>query len=197
MESIVHELPEGAICELFPTFLERPRADAVLETLLVEVPWRAHVIRLFGREVPEPRLSAWLGEPHAVYAYSGVTNRPEPWTKTLAALREELFERLGLPFDSVLANLYRDGQDSMGFHSDDEPELGPEPVIASISLGATRRFQIRHKRGAKRGRLDLELGHGSLLVMRGAMQERYRHGVPKDPRVTEARVNLTFRRIVG
>lgn len=189
------ELGEGAYLELDPHWLTAERALACRARLMEEVPWAERAIRVFGREVMQPRLVAWIGDADAVYTYSGVRHAPLPWTPTLAALRMELAERASLCFNAVLCNLYRDGHDSMGMHSDAEPELGPEPVVASLSLGAARRFTLRHRRGPARGKLDLALTTGSLLVMRGTTQVHYRHGVPKQPAVHEARINLTFRRI--
>lgn len=180
--------------ELYSEWLSASEADALFDTLLREVPWRSRSLRIFGREVLEPRLVAWLGEPEAVYTYSGVRNVPEPLPPALLALRERLERELGLGFNGVLCNLYRDGRDAMGLHRDAEPELGPDPVVASLSLGASRRFQLRHRHVA-RGRLDLVLAHGTLLVMRGTTQRFYRHGVPREARVSEPRINLTFRRV--
>ncbi len=177
-----------------PNFLDAAAADASLAALLREVPWEQHVIRLFGRERPSPRLSCWIGDPHAAYTYSRTRYAPRAWTPTLAALRARLRERLGIDFDSVLANRYRDGRDSMGWHADDEPELGPEPVIASISLGAARRFVFRHRvTGAKH---VVSLTHGSLLVMAGATQRHWQHALPRAADVKNERINLTFRRIL-
>ena len=149
-----------------------------------------------GREVPSPRLSCWIGDPDAVYGYSGTRHSPHPWHPALQALRMRLRSELDVDFNSVLANLYRDGADGMGWHSDDETELGPEPVIASVSLGGVRRFVLRHRRDATR-RLALDLPDGSLLLMRGATQRDYRHALPKTARAVEPRVNLTFRRILS
>lgn len=187
------DLGEGAYLELHETWLHD--ADGCFEALLDELPWEARTIRLFGREVLQPRLTAWVGEPEAVYTYSGTRHTPLPWTPTLATLRARLTAELGLPLNSVLCNLYRDGRDAMGMHSDDEPELGAEPVVVSLSLGATRRFLLRHRRGPERGKLDLALRHGSLLVMRGPTQRLYRHGVPREPRLSAPRINLTFRQV--
>jgi alkylated DNA repair dioxygenase AlkB len=189
-------MPAGGELELIETFLGGPESTALFAQLVAEVPFATHTIRIVGREVPQPRLSAWVGDPDAVYTYSGLRNTPSAWTPALAALRERISEACGAPFNSVLCNLYRNGQDSMGIHADAEPELGPEPIIASLSLGAVRRFQLRHKRDA-RDRLDLDLPDGSLLVMRGALQQHYRHGVPKQRAITEPRINLTFRNVAG
>lgn len=146
-----------------------------------------------GRQVLQPRLTAWYGD--AAYTYSGVTLEPLPWTPLLAMLRDRLIADVGERFNSVLCNLYRTGADSMGLHADDERELGPNPVIASVSVGATRRLVLRHKR-RKAAPVILDLTSGSLLVMGPATQTFWRHAVPKDPRVVAPRVNLTFRRIV-
>jgi alkylated DNA repair dioxygenase AlkB len=159
------------------------------------------VIRLFGREVASPRLSCWIGDPGTAYVYSRTRFEPQPWPPALAALRMRVARACGADFNSVLANLFRDGRDAMGWHSDDEAELGPAPVIASLSLGAVRRFLFRprHVRGVRpAGRtLELALPHGSLLRMSGATQRYYEHALPRAARIREPRINLTFRRIVG
>ena len=170
----------------------RPEADALFAKLREEIPWEQHRLTLFGREVAAPRLSCWIGDPDAVYTWSRTRFAPLPWTPTLAALRAELESRLDARFNSVLANLYRDGRDAMGWHSDDEPELGSEPVIASLSFGATRAFRLR-SRSTREAVLSLDLGHGSLLVMAGATQRLYQHALPRRMRVRDARINLTFR----
>ncbi len=163
--------------------------DALSARLQAELDWEQHEITLFGKTVPTPRLTAWIGD--AAYAYSGVVNQPNEWTPNLAELRDRLIRELGVPFNSCLANLYRDGSDSMGYHSDDEPELGPRPTIASVSLGAPRQFVLRHR--TTRDRWSWALGSGDLLVMRNESQSNYAHAVPKTRRLTGARMNLTFR----
>jgi alkylated DNA repair dioxygenase AlkB len=174
----------------------RPQADALLAALREEIPWETHRLRLFGREVAAPRLSCWIGDAGTGYTYSRTRFEPHAWTPTLASLRSDLAARFGLRFNSVLANLYRDGRDSMGWHSDAEPELGAEPVIASLSFGAARRFRLR-RRDTREVALSIELAHGSLLVMRGATQRFYQHDLPKTASVAGARINLTFREILG
>lgn len=185
----------GAEVLLDPAWLPGLEATALLERLRVEVPWEIHRIRLFGRLVDSPRLSCWIGDAGARYRYSGVAFEPHPWPPALVAVRQAVSRACGTAFDSVLANRYRDGRDGMGWHRDDEPELGPRPVIASLSLGATRRFALKSLEGAQR--VAVELPHGSLLVMRGNTQARYRHALPKTARSVGERVNLTFRRIVA
>ncbi|HSU35143.1 MAG TPA: alpha-ketoglutarate-dependent dioxygenase AlkB [Propionibacteriaceae bacterium] len=164
-------------------------ADRLFDQLRDEISWEQHAITLFGRTVPTPRLTAWMGD--AAYRYSGIVNEPKPWPAALATLRDRLRDELGEPFNSCLANLYRDGTDSMGYHSDDEPELGPEPTIASVSLGAGRRFVLRHR--VTRERWTWELGAGDLLVMRRESQRDYAHAIPKTNRPIGPRMNLTFR----
>jgi len=185
----------GADLAFAPGWLAPDAADALLAALRADVPWSVHRIRLFGRTVDSPRLSCWIGDPDAHYRYSGADFAPHPWPAELAPVRARLHAELGLAFNSVLANLYRDGADRMGWHSDDEPELGPEPAIASLSLGATRRFVLKDRREPAR-KLAIALPHGSLLLMRGATQRHYRHALPATARVVEPRLNLTFRRIL-
>jgi len=141
-----------------------------------------------------PRLIAWYGEPEAVYTYSGVRHVPMPFTPELAVIRARIEELSGAPFNSALANLYRDGRDGMGWHADNEAELGRNPVIASVSLGATRRFTLRHRR--RKGLTEaLDLEPGSLLVMEGETQHHWLHALPKTTRPVGERINLTYRLI--
>jgi alkylated DNA repair dioxygenase AlkB len=170
-----------------------PRAGALFDVMHREIPWEQHRLHIFGREVGSPRLSCWIGDAGTAYKYSGTLFEPHAWTPALASLRDELATRFDLRFNSVLANLYRDGRDSMGWHSDAEPELGKEPVIASLSFGEVRRFRFR-SRETKRVALAIDLASGSLLVMRGATQRLYHHDLPKTARAG-ARINLTFRMI--
>lgn len=187
---------DGADLALWADWLPPTEADTLLANLRGTVPWETHVIRMFGREVASPRLSCWIGDPGASYVYSRTRFEPHPWPPALAALRARLEQACGATFNSVLANLYRDGNDAMGWHSDDEKELGPAPVIASLSLGAPRRFVFRPK--AMRGPATLEraLPHGSLLRMAGQTQRLYQHALPRMARVEAPRINLTFRRIL-
>jgi alkylated DNA repair dioxygenase AlkB len=187
------ELPDADL-DYRPGWLGVAAAARLFATLRDAVPWEVHRIRLFGREHASPRLSCWIGDPAAVYRYSGTRFAPHPWLPDLAALRERLCAELGAPFNSVLANLYRDGRDAMGWHSDDEPELGPAPVIASVSLGTPRPFVLKHRRDpALRHALVLE--PGSLLVMAGATQRHWKHALPRTAKPVGARINLTFRQV--
>jgi alkylated DNA repair dioxygenase AlkB len=175
-------------------FLAATEAAAAFAVLRTAIPWQQHRIRLFGRELAVPRLSCWIGDPDAHYRYSGSDFEPLPWPPALLPLRERVERACATAFNSVLANLYRDGRDAMGWHADDEPELGPAPVIASLSLGASRRFVLRHRRDPAL-RLALELPPGSLLVMRGATQANYRHALPRTAKAVGERINLTFRQV--
>lgn len=174
--------------EYLPGWVAQP--DQVFAELRDTIGWEQHPIRVHGRTLLTPRLTAWMGD--AAYSYSGLTNEPQPWPPALTDLRDLLGAELGLDFNSCLANLYRDGRDSMGYHADDEPELGPEPTIASVSLGDRRRFALRHRQSKQRW--TWELGAGDLLVMRAESQRDYLHAVPKTTRVVGPRMNLTFRR---
>jgi alkylated DNA repair dioxygenase AlkB len=187
------ELGEGAFLWLVRAFVAAEEATKVEEQLALELPWAQRSLRIFGREVLEPRLVAYLGEPDAVYTYSRRRNAPGPWTPVAQHLRERVMERVGADFNAVLANLYRDGRDSMGAHADDEPELGPAPVIASLSFGARRRFLLRARRGDARH--EFWLDHGSLLVMGGTTQQTFVHSLPKQRGLAQRRINLTFRYI--
>jgi alkylated DNA repair dioxygenase AlkB len=184
----------GAELAFDPHWLAPAEADGLFDALMAQAPWEVHRIRLFGREVDSPRLSCWIGDADAVYTYSGTRFTPHPWPSALQPLRTRLAGELGIGFNSVLANLYRDGRDAMGWHSDDEPELGARPLIASLSLGAVRRFVLKSRAVPVR-RLALDLPHGSLLVMRGETQRLYRHALPRTARVVGPRINLTFRRV--
>ena len=184
----------GASLRIDLQWLPAGRADALLRELTQTLDWQVHCIRLFGRLVASPRRSCWIGDSEAVYRYSGMRFTPRPWTPALSLLREEVGAAAGVRFNSVLVNLYRDGDDAMGWHSDDEPELGPEPLIASLSLGGERRFVLKHRRRPE-NRLALLLKHGSLLLMSGETQRNYRHALPRTRKPVAPRINLTFRSI--
>jgi len=178
---------------LFPRALAAD-SQRLYARIMAQTPWEQHVLRLFGRQLPAPRLSAWYGEPGCDYAYSGQRLCAQPLTPVLREI-QDLVERLSQRrFNCVLLNLYRDGRDSMGWHSDDEAELGTAPDIASLSLGATRRFLLRH-RFDRAQRLALDLADGSLLLMRAPMQASWQHCVPKTSRQVAPRINLTWRYI--
>lgn len=188
------ELGEDAWIALVPgVIVEHAGAMA---SLIDELPLAPESLVIFGKPVETPRLVSFLGDPHARYGYSGRVFEPRPWTPFLTSMRERVREVTGTRFDCVLVNHYRDGRDAMGWHADDEPELGPsapkDVLIASLSLGAMRRFVLRHRRRTDDKRA-LELGAGNLLVMGGATQHRWQHSVPRTAKVVGPRMNLTFR----
>lgn len=166
-------------------------AEQVLAQLIAETAWKAETITLWGKQHLQPRLTAWQGE--KAYTYSGLTLTPTPFSPLVLAIRHAVELASGRRFNSVLLNYYRDGRDSMGMHSDDEAELGPEPAIASVSYGATRTFILKHKRS--RQTLKLDLASGSMLLMAGRTQANWTHGINKSVRPLGPRVNLTFRNI--
>ena len=186
-------LPQAEV--LFaPHFLPEAEANTLLAGLTAAVAWQQRSIRLFGQEFPQPRLTAWYGDPVARYAYSGLVWEPLPWLPALSDLRQRLETATAARYNSVLLNLYRHGADSMGWHADDEPELGPTPTIASLSLGAPRRFRLRPRPGAgSHPPFGLDLPGGSLLLMRGPTQRHWQHALPKTARPVGPRLNLTFR----
>ncbi len=167
----------------------------LLEALIEECDWRQDSVTLFGKTHPQPRLSAWYGE--AAYRYSGLTLQPAPWTPRLLQIRDKVEQVTGHDYNSVLLNYYRDQQDCMGMHSDDEPELGPQPAIASLSLGAVRDFRLKHRSRTDLETVKLPLPSGSLLLMAGDTQRHWRHGIARQRRHCDPRINLTFRRIVS
>jgi alkylated DNA repair dioxygenase AlkB len=186
--------PEADFCYI-PDFLPARNADGLVECLWAGLQWDQRDITLFGRSIPQPRLTSWYGDPDAHYTYSGLNLHPLPWHTDLLELRKLLQERLRHNFNSVLANAYRDGHDSMGWHADDEKELGSKPLIASLSLGENRRFLLRKKLEKNSRSVGLQLEHGSLLVMQGDSQSRYLHSLPKTRKPAGLRINLTFRQV--
>ena len=186
------ELP-GAVVDYWGDFYPPDEAGPVFDALSGAIRWERHRVRIRGREMACPRLSAWQGD--ATYSYSGLTLRPAPWTPAVLEVRRRIEAVTGESFNSVLANLYRNGEDRLGWHADDEPELGPAPVIASASFGASRRFLLRPRRRGSAS-VPILLEPGSLLVMRGATQRNWLHSVPPTRRTVGPRINLTFRRIL-
>lgn len=199
-DSLFSSLPESDLLQLpdaelqwYPHYSSEARSAQLLQRLRDETPWRQDTIRMHGRTLPVPRLQAWYGVPAARYGYSGILLDPLPFTPLLQEIREELQQYTGHPFNAVLLNWYRDGNDSVSWHSDDEKELGPDPVIASLSFGGSRRFELRHRSRKELGKRVLELANGSLLVMGKGVQRHWLHQIPKQPGLTTPRLNLTFR----
>lgn len=183
-------MPPDLDASYTPDFFSADEAAGLFTQLRDGLAWQQQAITIYGRTVMQPRLLAWYGDAGAVYTYSGKRNEPLPWVPVLTTIRQQAEAATGARFNSVLANYYRDGQDSMGWHSDDEPELGPEPVIASFSFGAARDFRFRRR--TDRVVVPLSLAPGSLLVMFGNNQRHWQHALPKRA-VAGPRINLTFR----
>lgn len=182
------------ILQYAPSFIPSEKATDLLEKLIECIDWRQEEMKMFGKIVQFPRLTAWYGDPEAAYRYSGTTFQPTPWIPALLSLREKIQQAVNHSFNSVLLNYYRDGQDSMGWHADNEKELGRNPVIASFNLGASRPFQLKHN--TLGGKQEIILEHGSLLIMAGALQHHWKHQIPKRKKIQEPRINLTFRQIL-
>jgi alkylated DNA repair dioxygenase AlkB len=187
-------LPDASLV-LWETFLPKTEADALFTALLQDTPWKQETMRVYGKAHPLPRLTAWYGDPGARYRYAGIVNEPLSWTPVLAAVRESIQSWTEYVFNSALLNLYRSGTDSLSWHQDNEPDLGAAPVIASLSLGQVRLFQLRHKFRNDLPRVDLPLPHGSLLLMKGGTQQYWQHRLPKTRQRVDARINVTFRAI--
>jgi alkylated DNA repair dioxygenase AlkB len=187
---LFNDLPAPDV-DWYPDWLAPADAERLLARLIDEVQWRQDMMGTPAGRVALPRLTAWQGEQDAVYVYSGIRNVPQAWTPAVSELKAAAEATSGARFNSVLLNRYRSGADSMGWHADREPELGRQPVIASVSLGVARRFDLQHNRSGVVQSFSLK--GGSLLVMKGDTQAQWRHRVPKEPRVSGERINLTFR----
>ncbi len=187
-------LPFDGTATLYHDFLDTQFAMRAFNQIRDESQWEQPEITIFGNTVLEPRLSTWHNELGEGYKYSGVMRRAQPFSKTLSEIRDRCAEITNTPFNSALINFYRNGQDGVGWHSDNEACNGPEPTIASVSLGATRRFDMRHRKTGETIKIQLE--SGSLLVMAGKSQQYWVHQVAKTKRVHEPRINLTFRCVI-
>ncbi|OWW19903.1 alpha-ketoglutarate-dependent dioxygenase AlkB family protein [Noviherbaspirillum denitrificans] len=180
---------------VMPGFYRQPDTAAFMQQLLEETPWQQETITLWGKQHLQPRLSAWYGDPGSSYAYSGVVLEPHPWTEILQRIKSDVEAATSTRYNSVLLNLYRDENDSVGWHSDAEPALGSCPVIASLTLGESRTFRLRHKLRKDLKPLLLDLADGSLLLMAGKTQHCWQHAVLKERAPRGPRINLTFRTI--
>lgn len=189
-------LPDADV-RFMPAFYRKPLSGQYMQALLDEVAWRQEKIVIAGQEHLQPRLSAWYGDAGSSYVYSGLKLEPHAWTVTLLRIREDIEVATGHRFNSVLVNLYRNEQDSVGWHSDDERVLGENPVIASLSLGETRVFKLKHKTKKDQKAVSMELADGSLLVMAGTTQTFWRHAVNKERAAKGPRINLTFRNVLS
>jgi len=170
----------------------RPETDTLLPKLKADIRWNQETIQMYGKLLNTPRLTAWYGDNSKTYAFSGKKYDPFPWTDELLLIKSRVDAACGIVFNSVLLNFYRNGNDSVAWHADDEPELGINPVIASVSFGQPCRFDVRHKADHQQ-KYTVELENGSLLIMRGDLQHHWEHQVPKSVKALRERINLTFR----
>jgi alkylated DNA repair dioxygenase AlkB len=184
-------LPNATIT-YYPSFFSSEEASEYFQILLDEIEWQQDDIKIFGKIYKQPRLTALYSINDASYGYSGITMFPKPFNSVLKEIKTRIEETTNVTFTTVLLNYYRDGGDSNGWHSDDEKELGENPVIASLSLGGERTFRLRHKKD-KTQRKNLTLQHGSLLLMAGETQHHWQHCIPKSKKIISPRINLTFR----
>ena len=186
---------QDAELEYYPEFIPKRLADHYLNILLEIPDWKHEKIKLFGKEIFQPRLTALFGESGRNYTYSGLEMHLMPFSGELLAIKAECERYSNNQFNVCLANLYRDGNDSMGWHADDEKELGKEPVIASVSFGAERIFHLKHKQDPT-AKHKIRLQHGSLLIMKGTTQQFWKHQLPKTKKTVGPRINLTYRKIL-
>ena len=185
-----HVVHDGAFLHI-RDFLIKQESDSYFERLKDDINWQQEKMKMYGKELPFPRLTAWYGDEGKTYSFSGLTLKPEPWTDSLRELKNRVEVKTDATFNSVLLNRYRDGNDSISWHQDDEKDLGKDPVIASLNFGATRRFQLRHLQSKEK--IDIDLKHGSLFVMLGKLNHHWQHQVPKTKKAVGERINLTFR----
>lgn len=185
-------MPDADV-SIFRHLFKPDQSDRLFRDLLSQTNWRQENMRLYGKQVDLPRLTAWYGDSGKSYSYSGISMEPNPWTETLLEIKGRVEREAGVRFNSVLISLYQTGQDSLSWHQDDETELGQDPVIASVSFGGTRSFQFKHKAKKELNKVSIDLAHGSLLVMKGPTQRFWVHQIPKTSKPVNPRINLTFR----
>jgi alkylated DNA repair dioxygenase AlkB len=193
-EKIILDLPD-AIFEYYPNFFTQEKADELYKLLLENTPWQQDIITVYGKNHLQPRLTALYGNEGKPYKYSNIIMHPNPWNATLIYMKELVEEKANHNFTTVLLNQYRNEKDSNGWHADNERELGRDPIIASISLGEERNFQLKHNT-KKEVKQNLVLKHGSLILMKEGSQTHYKHQIPKVSKPKNTRINLTFRTIL-
>jgi len=174
-----------------PNFFNNPESDNFFKLLKEKILWKQESMNMYGKQIAFPRLTAWYGNDDKPYSFSGITLSPNPWNPVILEIKNRIEPKANVCFNSVLLNRYRDGKDSISWHTDAEPELGKNPIIASVNFGATRKFQLRHVRTKEK--IEIELTHGSLLIMQGELQHYWQHQVPKTNKTIGERINLTFR----
>jgi alkylated DNA repair dioxygenase AlkB len=175
----------------YPDFFKKSESDMYLQKLKTDIEWKQESMNMYGKQVAFPRLTAWYGDNDKPYSFSGITLAPKIWTNELIEIKDKIEPISKVQFNSVLLNRYRSGNDSITWHTDAEKELGRNPIIASVNFGATRKFQLRHVKTKEK--LEIELTHGSLLIMQGELQHYWQHQVPKTSQNVSERINLTFR----
>jgi alkylated DNA repair dioxygenase AlkB len=193
-EPIHLNLPDAEFI-YYPNFFSKEEADLLFEALLKETPWQHDEITIFGKKILQPRLTALYGNEGKLYGYSNITMQPHPFNSTLTFIKNKIEHNINEHFTTVLLNLYRNEKDSNGWHADNEKELGRDPIIASLSLGEERIFQIKHNTN-KEAKQSIILQHGSLLIMKNGAQIHYKHQIPKASKPKKPRINLTFRKII-
>lgn len=193
-EKIILPLPD-AVFEYYPNFFTNDEAEALFKKIQDETKWQHDEITIFGKKIAQPRLTCLFGNEGKPYSYSGITMHPNPWNPTLVYIKEKIEAIAQQHFTTVLANLYRNEKDSNGWHADNEKELGRNPIIASVSFGEVRKFQLKHNNNPD-AKLTLNLSPGSLLLMKEGSQIHYKHQIPKATQSKKDRINLTFRTIL-
>ncbi len=191
----LHVLGDAEIHE-FPQAFPESEASTLLTGLLRDIPWRQEALRIAGKRINVPRLQCWMGDRSSLYGYSGMHLLPIPWHTIVLTIRQRVQALAGIEFNSVLLNYYRGGKDSVAWHADNEPELGTDPIIASVSFGAERYFQLKPKQRGTANNYRLLLRHGSVLVMGKGLQSKWLHQLPKVEGLDQPRINLTFRQIL-
>lgn len=186
------DLPDAEVF-LYENFFTPEESDRLYKSLTETIYWRQDRIKLYGKPMDLPRLTAWYGEPNRSYTYSGISMQPHLWTGDLLYIKSKIEKEAGVKFTNCLLNLYRTGKDSVSWHQDNEKALGREPVIGSVSFGATRPFQLKHISRKDLEKVDIPLTHGSFLLMKGPTQHYWKHRIPKTSRPLQPRINLTFR----
>ena len=187
-----HKIDDGAFLHV-QEFITKQESDIYFTVLKDKIAWQQEKMKMYGKELPFPRLTAWYGDAGRTYSFSGLTLKPKPWTDSLRELKNRVEVKTDATFNSVLLNRYRDGNDSISWHQDDEKDLGKDPVIASLNFGATRRFQLRHLQSKEK--INIDLKHGSLFVMLGKLNHHWQYQIPKTKKAVGERINLTFRHI--
>jgi alkylated DNA repair dioxygenase AlkB len=192
MEGAANLIPADGEAYFYPALFSPEESDQLFAALIENIQWKQEPVFIMGKEIMQPRLTAWYGDADKAYSYTGITMTPHAWTPELHLIKERIEKVAAHQFTSVLLNYYRDGKDSMGWHRDNEKELGKNPVIGSVSFGVSRHFHLKNKDL----RTKILLTHGSFLLMKGATQHHWYHSIPKEPKVTGGRINLTFRTII-